>query len=101
MVTGRSVPLSGTARPVTMIDGPLPGLDLAHRTEAVVRRVDVEDLRLRRDEVGRGLEELLHVRLLDVRRARVGVTEALDADELVLVGEAAGELEEQAALLGV
>jgi len=76
-------------------------LDLAHRTEAVMRRVDVDDLRLRRHEVGRGVEEPLHVRLLDVGSPRLGILEAFDADELVLIGEATGELEEQAAVLGV
>jgi serine/threonine-protein kinase len=76
-------------------------LDLAHRAETVVRGVDVDDLRLRGHQVGRGLEEPLHVGLPDVRAARVGILEALDADELVVVGKAPGELEEQAAVLGV
>ena len=74
------------------------GLDLAHRTEAVVRRVDVDDLWLRGHEVGRGVEERLHVRLLDVGGARLSILEALDADEFVLIGQAPGELEEQAAM---
>src|SRR6202034_1363987 len=76
-------------------------LDLAHRTEAVMWRVDVDDLRLRGHEVRRGVEEPLYVRLFDVGGSRLGVLEALDADELVLVGEAPGELKEQAAILGV
>ena len=33
--------------------------------------------------------------------ARLGILEALDADELVLIGKATGELQEQAAVLGV
>src|ERR1700734_732829 len=39
--------------------------------------------------------------MLDVRAARVGILETLDADELVVVGKTPGELEEQAAVLGV
>src|SRR6185312_17285609 len=73
-------------------------LDLAHRAEAVMRRVDVDDLRLGGHEAGCGVEEPLHVRLLDVGGSRLSVREALDADELVLIGEAPGELEEQAAI---
>src|SRR6185312_1923571 len=71
-------------------------LDLAHRAEAGMRGVDVDDLRLRGHQVRCGVEELLHVGLLDVRAARLGILEALDADELVVVGETPGELEEQA-----
>ena len=52
--------------------------------------VDVDDLRLRGHQVGRGVEELLHVGMLDVRGARFGILEALDADELVVVGQAPG-----------
>jgi hypothetical protein len=44
-------------------------------------------------EVGRGVEEPLHVRLLDVGSSRLGVLEALNADELVLIGKALGELD--------
>src|SRR6202453_398492 len=76
-------------------------LDLAHGAEAVMRRVDVDDLRLGGHQVRCGVEELLHVGLLDVRAARVGVGEALDADELVGVEQAPRPLEEQAAGLGV
>src|ERR1700691_2997040 len=76
-------------------------LDLAHRAEAVVRGVDVDNLRLRGHQVGCGVKEPLYVGLLEVRAARLGILEALDADELVVVGESAGELEEQAAFLGV
>ena len=36
-----------------------------------------------------------------MRAARLGVLEALNADELVVVVKAPGELEEQAAVLGV
>ena len=76
-------------------------LDLAHRAEAVMRGVDVDDLRLGGHQVRGGVEELRHVGLPDVRGAGLGVGEALDADELGVAGEAAGELEEQAAVLGV
>jgi hypothetical protein len=66
-----------------------------------MRRVDVDDLWLRGHEVGRGGEERLHVRLLDVGGTCLSILEALDADELVLIGKASGKLEEQAAVLGV
>ena len=92
-------PTAGARRGVR--SGRSAGLDLAHRTEAVMRRVDVDDLRLRGHEVGRGGEERLHVRLLDVGGTCLSILEALDADELVLIGKAPGELEEQAAVLGV
>ena len=36
-----------------------------------------------------------------MRGARHGILEALDTDELVVVGKATGKLEEQAAVLGV
>ena len=42
--------------------------------------VDVDDLRLRRDEVGRALDEVLERLGAHVRRPGVGVAEALDAD---------------------
>ncbi len=76
-------------------------LDLAHRAEAVMRGVDVDNLRLDGHQVRCGIEELLRVGVLDVRGARPGILEALDADELVVVVKAPGKLEEQAALLGV
>jgi hypothetical protein len=69
-------------------------LDLAHRTEAVMRGVDVDNLRLRGHQVGGGVEELLHVGLFDMRGARLGILEALDTDELTVVGKTPGELEE-------
>src|SRR6516225_317825 len=65
------VPRSGRSRSAR--------LDLAHRAEAVMRGVDVDDLRLSRHQVGCGVEELLHVGLLDVRGTRLGICEALDA----------------------
>ena len=58
-----------------------------------MRGVDVDNLRLRGHQVGCGVEELLHVGLLDMRGARLGIGEALDADELVVAGKAPGELE--------
>ena len=76
--------------------------DLAHRPEPVhLGGVDVDNLRLRRDDVGHLRHEPSHVGLLHVLGAGVAVAEALDAHVGLGVLDAARELEEDAAGFGV
>src|SRR5688572_20274991 len=80
---------------------PSAGLDLTHRAPAGhVRRVYVDDLWLRGDDVRSSLDEVLERLRAHVGRAGGGVPEALDEHVGVRLLEALRPLEEQIALLG-